>query len=146
MLRWRVDGADDIVLPGFSGSERADELWRKTCFELFLGDRGGRYREFNFSPSGQWAAYEFASYRNRAGNHELAEPPSMKAEKGPSILSARVLLPVRTLDGARSAGLSAVIEETGGHLSYWALVHRREKPDFHDPACFAVAFASPQKA
>jgi hypothetical protein len=35
-------------------------------------------------------------------------------------------------------GLSAVLEETDGTKSYWALAHGQgDKPDFHDPACFA---------
>ena len=35
-------------------------------------------------------------------------------------------------------GISCVIEETGGHKSYWALAHGREAPDFHDPSCFTA--------
>ena len=36
-------------------------------------------------------------------------------------------------------GLSAVLEEQDGTKSYWALGHPNgDKPDFHDPACFAA--------
>ena len=36
-------------------------------------------------------------------------------------------------------GLCAVIEEKDGTKSYWALAHPPgDKPDFHDPACFAL--------
>jgi hypothetical protein len=31
-----------------------------------------------------------------------------------------------------------VLEETGGTKSYWALSHVQDKPDFHDPGCFAA--------
>jgi hypothetical protein len=34
-------------------------------------------------------------------------------------------------------GLSAVIEETSGRKSYWALAHPPGKPDFHHADCFA---------
>jgi hypothetical protein len=34
--------------------------------------------------------------------------------------------------------LSAVIEEDGGMLSYWALKHPPGKPDFHHPDAFAL--------
>ena len=34
-------------------------------------------------------------------------------------------------------GLSAVIEDTNGHKSYWALAHPPGKPDFHHADCFA---------
>ena len=146
MLRWRVDGAEDVVMPPYAGSGRADELWRTTCFELFLSDSGGRYREFNFSPSGQWAAYEFSSYRHLTGNYRLGDPPFLEVQKGETIATATVRLPVDTLDGAHAAGFSVVIEEEGGHLSYWSVVHRREKPDFHDPACFVIRFAAAEQS
>ena len=36
-------------------------------------------------------------------------------------------------------GLSAILEEQDGTKSYWALAHPPgDKPDFHDPACFAA--------
>jgi hypothetical protein len=37
------------------------KLWRHTCCEVFVGAPGAeRYYEFNFSPSGEWAAYAFS--------------------------------------------------------------------------------------
>jgi hypothetical protein len=39
-------------------------------------------------------------------------------------------------------GLSAVLEETDGTRSFWALAHPDErKPDFHHPDCFAAQLA-----
>jgi hypothetical protein len=35
-------------------------------------------------------------------------------------------------------GASAVIEDDGGALSYWALRHPPGKPDFHHPDAFAL--------
>jgi hypothetical protein len=38
-----------------------------------------------------------------------------------------------------TVGLSAIIEETDGTKSYWALAHPEgDKPDFHDAACFTA--------
>jgi hypothetical protein len=34
-------------------------------------------------------------------------------------------------------GLAAVIEETSGRKSYWALGHPPGQPDFHHSDCFA---------
>jgi hypothetical protein len=45
-----------------------------------------------------------------------------------------------------AANFAAVIEEQGGVISYWALAHPGEKPDFHDPACFAASLAPPNRA
>jgi hypothetical protein len=38
-------------------------------------------------------------------------------------------------------GLSALIEDTSGSKSYWALAHPPGKPDFHHPDCFAHEFS-----
>ena len=41
-VRWRIDGAQDLVIPPFAGRGRADELWQTTCFEAFLRAEGER--------------------------------------------------------------------------------------------------------
>ena len=45
-----------------------------------------------------------------------------------------------------AANFTAVIEETGGVKSFWALSHPAAKPDFHDPACFTAELAPPRTA
>ena len=53
-----------LRLPAPVKRARADGLWQRTCFELFVFDEdSGSYMEFNFSPSGEWAAYAFDGYR-----------------------------------------------------------------------------------
>jgi hypothetical protein len=42
----------------------------------------------------------------------------------------------RPLDAGWRLGLSALIEETSGRKSYWALAHPPGKADFHHPDCF----------
>ena len=138
MLRYRVDGASALVVPPFKGHGQADELWKTTCFELFLYDGGGRYREMNFSPSGQWAIYGFAGYRNRDGEIALRDFPEIKHERGESMFVQTVFIDAAILLGAERAALAAVIEEEGGRPSYWALAHNGLKPDFHDPFGFRV--------
>lgn len=138
MLRFRVDGCVSLVVPEFRGKGRAEDLWKTTCFELFLHDGEGRYREYNFSPSQQWAAYAFHGYRSQRSDHDPVLTPEILPERGHSIFMLTVFLSQRELIGARSAALSAVIEEEGGRPSYWALVHNGLKPDFHDPACFRL--------
>jgi hypothetical protein len=39
---------------------------------------------------------------------------------------------------ARRFGLAAVIEETSGRRSFWALAHPPGKPDFHHADCFTL--------
>jgi hypothetical protein len=138
MLRYMVEGARALSVPAFHGRGRGDELWKTTCFELFLYDGSGRYREFNFSPSGQWAAYEFSAYRKLEGNFEPKQIPELKHEQGENLFVMTVFLDSRDIVGAELAGLAAVIEEQGSRPSYWALNHAGLQPDFHAPACFKL--------
>ena len=145
MLRYMVEGCSKLVLPAFRGRGRGEDLWKTTCFELFLYDGAGRYREFNFSPSGMWAAYEFAGYRNLAGDYTPRQAPEIKHEAGESLFIMTVFLDRRDLQGSELASLSAVIEEQGGRPSYWALVHSGLKPDFHDLAGFRLPLPAPAR-
>jgi len=64
-----------LKLPEPATPARADGLWQRTCFELFLLDPAtGGYFEFNFSPSGEWAAYQFDGYRAGMRPAALADP------------------------------------------------------------------------
>lgn len=139
-LRWRIEGSTRLVLPVITHKERADNLWQTTCFELFSKPEGGEtYSEWNFSPSRQWAAYDFASRREGMRDREVIQMPDSVMRTGPSfaifdVSIARSSLPQTVCN----IGLSAVIEEEGGVKSYWALKHPASKPDFHHPACFAA--------
>ncbi len=92
---------------------------------------------FNFAPSTQWAAYRFDGYRE--GMTAIAEiaAPRLEAERTPQTYALRAALTLPD-EGALRLGLSAVIEETNGHRSYWALAHPPGKPDFHHSDCFAL--------
>ncbi len=137
-LRWRIDGARDLVVPPFGGKGRADGLWRTTCFEAFVQPPSeAHYVELNLSPSERWNLYDFANYRAGMTERPIAREPgcSMRLGRDFAIFDAAVpitALPLRPWH----VGLACVIEETGGRLSYWALAHPAGKPDFHDPACF----------
>jgi hypothetical protein len=45
------------------------------------------------------------------------------------------------IDGAWRIGLAAVIEDTSGHKSYWALAHPPGKADFPHSDSFALQFS-----
>ena len=144
-LRWKIDGSAKLVVPAFAGKGRAESLWRTTCFEVFLQPRGGSaYVELNLSPSERWAAYDFASYREGLSERPFPREPQCTMRQGSSMAIFDAAVPLAGLPAEPSAmGLSAVLEEEGGILSYWALAHPAEKPDFHDPACFAATLPAP---
>lgn len=138
-FRYLLDGTAALVLPGPATPGRADELWRTTCFEAFVGGDGETYREFNFSPSGQWAAYTFDS--PRAGMRAADALVEVWLEGGENWIAVEAAVTAELSAGA-PFGLSAVIEEYGGHKSYWALGHSDGAPDFHDRACFRARLAN----
>ena len=132
-FRYILHGSRDLVLPGPAEPGRADELWRATCFEAFVGGEGGSYREYNFSPSGQWAAYAFDGPRE--GMRAVEADIDVWLEGGEDWIAVEAAVSADFAPGA-ALGLTAVIEEVGGRKSYWALAHTDGPPDFHQPSCF----------
>ncbi|SFS72660.1 hypothetical protein SAMN05192570_2227 [Brevundimonas viscosa] len=134
-LRYTVGGDPSaIAWPAPASPGRADDLWRHTCFEVFVATGDG-YVEYNLSPSGRWASYRFDGPRMgmRAAD-EVAAVLGMDGAFDQSALEARIELP----PGARRLGLSCVIEDRNGAFSYWALAHPSAKPDFHHPDSFLL--------
>ena len=137
--------AGALRLPPARRSEAADELWRHTCCELFAGAAGAAaYREFNWSPSGLWAAYSFSDYRvldASAPNMNLAAPRiAFATDSAGWTLTARLdasALPIAAA-GAIELGVAAVLEAADGSLSYWALQHAAPRPDFHRRESFVL--------
>jgi len=144
-LRYFVDGdLRRIALPPPAEPCAADGLWRHTCFEAFVaGEGSGAYCEFNFSPSTQWAAYGFTGYREGMAPLVHVRPPKIATSIAEDRIALDATVSRETLlalpGGPRlRLGLAAVIERSDGGLSYWALTHRGEKPDFHDPGSFVL--------
>jgi hypothetical protein len=123
---------------------RADELWRHTCFEAFIGHgEANDYWEYNFSPSGAWAAYHFSAYREGMAPHLVGAPPLITRKLEDATFSLHVLLDLSWLAKSSAGaglklGLTAVVEDRERGLSYWALRHTAEKPDFHRAESFVV--------
>ncbi len=138
---YRVAGTAELVMPAPRPPARTDELWRATCFELFVRfDDGERYVEFNFSPSTCWAAYAFDGYREGMARLDLPSAPVIERRtEGVSVALDLSALP----HGELAMALTAVIEEEGGTKSYWSLAHPPGAPDFHHPACFAARLPAP---
>lgn len=134
-----------VRIPPATTSGPADGLWQHTCFEAFVSAEGEEaYREFNFSPSGQWAVYRFQAERERVTLADATQPALEVSSTADSLqLVARWPLTRLPAGGTFLLGLCAVIEETDGRLSYWALAHPKDRPDFHHRDGRALRLASP---
>jgi hypothetical protein len=137
----------DIRMPRVTAATRSDDLWRHTCFEAFVrASSGEAYYEFNFAPSTQWAAYRFSSYRSGMCMAVEISDLSIEIRSDPDRYILQTSLELDRLSALpRNAswrvGLSAVIEDAGGRMSYWALAHPPGKPDFHHADSFVHEFS-----
>jgi hypothetical protein len=148
-MTFRIDGdIRRIRVPPPAVPRIATQLWRHTCFEAFIAVEGQpAYHEFNFAPSGEWAVYAFSGYRNGGplANEMMRPHIAVRTTDSRLELDALVRLDGLSANHPRASlriGLSAVIEASDG-LSYWALRHRADKPDFHDAAGFSLLLEPP---
>ena len=86
---YRVEGRlDRLQVPQPRAPRFADGLWRHTCCEIFVARDGSpAYHEFNFSPSGEWAAYAFSGYREGALRDENVRP-TIRMQTAEGVLGA----------------------------------------------------------
>jgi hypothetical protein len=145
-LDYRLVGdLERLRLPEPRPPVRSDGLWRHSCFEAFIGHMpASHYWEYNFSPSGAWAAYHFSAYREGMAPLLKGSPPVTRASIGSGVFEFSVLLDVGWLARAPDSvglrlGISAVVEDRERTFSYWALEHPGDKPDFHHPGGLVVA-------
>jgi hypothetical protein len=136
-----------LLVPAPAPPVRADGLWRHTCFEAFIAPaESSEYWEYNLSPSGAWAAYHFTACRTGMTPLQQGAAPAIAVEAGASQFTLAATLDLGWLAQSRGfaglrLGLTAVIEERAHGLSYWAIQHVAEKPDFHRAESFVVALA-----
>lgn len=125
-------------------SNRVVGLYHHTCLEIFL-KRGSRYLEWNFSFSGDWCIFLFDSYRKKSTEQENLDSSlfsikhishsNSEARFGVGINLDRLNFLGR---GESHLGFSAVLEHPKSQLSYWALKHVANQPDFHQEKSFIV--------
>lgn len=148
-VRFRIEGEmHRLRLPPPGFARRSDGLWQHTCFEAFLRHHAGDgYYEFNFAPSGDWAAYRFVDRRRDRTSPEMPYPP-FALERSRDYCELIAFIPMAALpeftgtDSIR-VGLATVVEMEDESISYWALAHRTTTPDFHDPSTFALTVMTP---
>jgi hypothetical protein len=132
-----------LRIPALARPRTGEKLWQHTCFEIFIARRMPSYHELNFSPSREWAAYAFSEYRDGAPRADNSLDPQIAVRTRADGLDLEATVRLHRLSpplvaGKLSIGLSAVIEDVEGGLSYWALRHPPGKPDFHHPEAFAL--------
>jgi hypothetical protein len=144
ILQYIASGAPRLLRPSperLLHGRRADDLWLHTCFEAFIKPVGGAaYVECNLAPTGDWQAYALNGYRSGRRPAEAIAKPVVTSHltDGVFTLRAEWRLGEAVTDAAWQIGLAAVIEDSNGAISYWALRHAPEQPDFHHADAFAL--------
>ena len=145
VFRFVLQGAiSRLRIPPAKSTERADGLWKHTCFEAFIKAPGAAgYYELNFAPSRQWAVYRFHAYREAMSSPDIGRPPEISVRHFADRVEVDAAVRLHDLIGLQGApslmvALSAVVEEEDGRISYWALKHAPGTPDFHWPDGFVL--------
>lgn len=118
------------------------ELWKQTCFELFIGTQvNDRYVEWNLSPQLAWNVLCFSKERTNTTPSGLMEGPSnLQVTNEKNLLKVggeinlRPLLEqlgIATTNELRGQ-LAAVLKTANSH-EHWAQAHPKDVPDFHTP-------------
>jgi len=146
-LSYRLHGDPaGIRLPAPQPPAPADDLWRHTCCEAFVAAVDGQeYREFNLSPCGRWAAWNFIGYRRRDESWQAVAAPRISLLHLPDGLKLDTVIPAALLPADRPlhVGLTTVVEALDGGKSYWALAHAAAQPDFHLRDSFTLILNPP---
>jgi len=143
-LKYFVEGRlEKLSIPAPSSMPRRRHgLWTDTCLELFLAVHNtARYWEFNLSPAGHWNVYQFAAYRHGMKEEENFTELRTSVMKTKDFLALTLNLDLKRIvdsDQLLEIGISAVIKQLDGDISYWALEHPALQPDFHHRESFVI--------
>jgi len=114
---------------------RRSHLWETTCCEFFVAVKGSPgYWEFNLSPAGHWNVYRFDDYRQGMREEPAFAALPFTVARQPDALALDLTVDLARLlppDERIQAACSAVLEHRDGALSYWAVAHVADEPDFH---------------
>jgi len=131
-----------LILPATAERKRCDNLWQSTCLEMFWAEEGGKnYWELNLAPNGAWNVYAFTDYRTGMRQEDRIAEPLVKINRTAESFSLTAELKIGTLHPNKAplqVGVSSVLLHRDTRLSYWALAHPEESPDFHAPQAFIL--------
>jgi hypothetical protein len=131
-----IDPLRELVVPAKAYVPvRKNALWKKTCFEFFLGEKkSDHYWEFNLSPAGHWNVYRFKAYRQEMQEEQAFASLPFCVRRHLDVLQLSLELNPDTIVPAEQplkVAISAVIKHTDGRKTYWALAHPGPQADFH---------------
>lgn len=117
--------------------QRENELWRISCFELFLANDEDVYYELNFSTSLSWNFYILNSYRVKPKELVFLEEPHLNFEYNNNELYIVFELDSKILDFEKFKHYNlACILLTEEERTFWTINPYKDTPDFHNKKSF----------
>jgi len=140
LLTYSICGdISEIIIPVIEyipkSYKRHDELWKTTCFELFLGSKKHRkYIEVNLSSDYKYNIYSFDDYRSNMKEERSMILKSIKNNIAKQKLTLNYILKSKKVININDLrfNITAVIKYKNQKIEYWAINHNKEKADFHD--------------
>jgi hypothetical protein len=131
-LTFKLSGdLENYKLPKTKKAERKDELWRESCFELFLATEEEEvYYEFNFSPTLAWNVYRLEHYRAEPKAIDEVELVKFEVKRTQETLFIEIILDVQTLK-FNSYNLATILLNKQDKREFWSLKAKGNTPDFH---------------
>jgi len=119
-----------------SKKQRANELWKATCLELFISPkRDLNYWELNISPSKKWNVYAFDSYKKNMREEMRISSPILKIDSKERyyFISCEFNLQIENLHLEQSRfNLAVILLDTHGMRHFYTINKKESVVDFHD--------------
>ncbi len=137
-LTFTVKGAlENYIFPKEEPIKRKNELWKATCFELFLANANkDEYYELNLSPSLAWNFYCLEHYRAEVKEVVSLVEPTITVSRGQGRYEISFGLEGLDLKQFDSCNLTAILLTQEGERTFWSLEVMEDSPDFHNRAYF----------
>ena len=135
-LSFVLQGVDNHYLfERESQVKRADELWKATCFEMFIKNSNAKeYWELNIAPNGSWNFYRFSDYKKDMQEESRVLTPKVlfKQERDEVSVSIKVDFMEKLFDERVDFNLALILLDMEGKRHFFTLNPKDGVADFHD--------------
>ncbi len=121
--------------PKVTKQKRANELWRDTCFELFIANYSSEeYYEINTSPSTEWNAYHFTSYKNEMKASDVFSVPNISFYQLDKRYEFSFEMTFRKdiFEKELLVNLAVILLDQKGIRHFYTIHRQNKSPNFHD--------------
>jgi len=141
-LHFRISGAlKNYQFSKKDRLKRANELWKATCFELFLANsKTQSYYEINISSTLHWNIYCLEAYRAEPKEFIVSNEPLIKIREDKHRYEIDFELECKELNLAEfdQYNLAVILLNIENEREFWAVNPVRESPDFHNRIGFSL--------